>query len=456
LSASPGGRGSPPEAAGRGSRLLARIAAWLQVGEEGALIGRNSLWLLGDRGFRLSVGLVVNAWLVRYLGTDQLGLLSFAQSIVVITAVTTQLGLETILVRDLVRRAEEQREILGTALGLRVAGWIFTAGLALLVVSVLRPGDHRAMILTAICSTTALAQTLDIIEYWFQSRAWITPVVIARLAAFVVGAVAKVAAILLRAPLEVVAIILAAEFALSSTALVVAYLRAGGSPGAWRWVTARARALLSDSWPMILNSVAIVVSVRVDQMFVTSIKGPGENGIYAAAQRLTEIIYYLPVAVMAAANPVLLRSHQKDLAEYRRRLQRTFDLLGRLGLVIAVVVSLAAPIIVHVLFGEEFRAAAAVLAIQVWSAPVLFLGIAQTNWFIAEGRQRGLMARSAVAAAASLALNLVLVPVLGARGAAISMVATQTFATWILNGLLPGTRSLFLMQCRALFPGWPR
>ena len=451
----PPGRSRPEDAAG-GPPPLARLAELLQVGKDGTLIGRNSLWLLGDRGFRLGVGLVVNAWLVRYLGADQLGLLSFAQSIVVITAVVSQLGLESILVRDLVRRAAEQKEILGTALGLRVAGWLGTAALAVLIAGLLRPGDGRTLLLTAICSTTALAQTLDIVEYWFQSRTQVAPVVAARLSAFVVGAAAKVAAIVLHASLEVVAAILAVEFALSSLALVVAYLRAGGSPAGWRWATARAQELLSDSWPMILNSIAIVVSVRADQMILTTLKGPTENGIYAAAQRLTEIIYYLPVAVMAAATPVLLRSHQQDRTEYRRRLQRIFDLLGRAGLLTAVGVSLASPLIVHVLFGNAFRATANVLAIQVWSAPVLFLGIAQTNWFIAEGRQRSLMARSAVAAAASVALNLGLVPALGARGAAISLVVSQSFAHWIMNGLSRDTRELFLMQCRALVPGWRR
>jgi PST family polysaccharide transporter len=426
-------------------------------GGDTAVVGRNSGWMLGDRGIRLSIGLVVNAWLVRYLGAEQLGLLSFAQSIIVITSVVSQLGLETILVRDLVRQPESDLEILGTALRMRLAGWLATLGLATATAAWLRPGDTKAMWLTWACSLTALAQTLDIVETWFQSRTRVAPVAIARLSAFLVGAVAKVIAILARAPLETIALILSGEALLSSVGLVVAYAQAGGSLRRWRAARVRAIGLMRDAWPLMLNGVAIVISVRVDQMILTTLRGTAENGIYAAAQRLTEIIFYIPTAVTAAANPILLRSHQRDPAEYARRLQRVFSALAGAGLLIAFVVSVGAPLIVRILFGPEFQASARVLAIQAWSCPALFLGIAQTNWFIAEDRQRGLLVRSALAATVSVALNFVLVPRMGARGAALTMLLSQTGAQILFNALDPATRPLFRMQCRALVPfaRWP-
>jgi polysaccharide transporter, PST family len=424
----------------------------LGSGGDTALVGRNSGWMLGDRGIRLSIGLVVNAWLVRYLGADQLGLLSFAQSIIVITAVASQLGLETILVRDLVRQPESDLEILGTAIRMRLAGWLATLGFATATVVWLRPGDTKAMWLTWACSLTALAQTLDIVETWFQSRTRVAPVAIARLSAFLIGAVVKVIAILAHAPLETIALILSGEALLSSAGLVVAYVRAGGTPRHWRAVRVRAAGLMRDAWPLMLNSVAIVISVRVDQMILTTLRGTTENGIYAAAQRLTEIIFYIPTAVCAAANPVLLRSHQRDPAEYIRRLQRVFSALAGAGLAIAVIVSLGAPLIIRILFGPAFHESARVLAIQAWSCPPLFLGIAQTNWFIAEDRQRGLLVRSALAAAVSVVLNFVLVPRMGARGAALTMLLSQTGAQILFNVLDPATRPLFRMQLRALVP----
>ena len=52
--------------------------------------------------------------------------------------------------------------------------------------------------------------------------------------------------------------------------------------------------------------------------------------------------------------------------------------------------------------------------------------------------------------------NLALVPSLGARGAAITMLVSQAFAQLLLNACFAETRPLFRMQCRAFLPVPPR
>ncbi len=436
--------------------LIATLFRRLGLGEEGSRIGTNFGWLITDRMVRLTLSLVVNVWLVRYLGVERLGLMSYAQSVVVLMAVFATLGLETILVRDLVRKPEQARELLGTSLALRIAGSIVTLALSLAAVSIMRHGDRDAALLTLIFATTVFSQSFDVMEFWFQSRSRLRPLVTARMVGSVVSAIAKVAVILLRAPLPVVAMVIAGEYAISSLGLVVAFRTQPDGPSQWRVQRAQAIDLLRSAWPLFLNSIAIVISVRVDQMIVTAMHGPHENGLYAAAQRLTEVIYYVPVAVMAAANPALLRSHQSNPDEYARRLQRVFSLLALGGVAIAVGVSLLSPWIIKLLFGAEFAGSAPVLAIQAWTAPMLFIGVAQTNWFIAHNRQTGLLLRSAVAAALSVTLNFALVPVLGARGAAITTLVSQTVGQVALNACFTETRPLFRMQMRAFLPVLPR
>lgn len=424
----------------------------LPEGSDALIVSRNVGWLVGDRAFRLLISLVVNVWLVRYLGAESFGLMSFAQSLVVIFAVVSQLGLETIIVRDLVRAPDDAPRILGTSLGLRVAGSVGTLALACTTAAIFSPGIPAVVGVTAIFATTAFSQAFDVIEFWFQSGSRIRPLAIARTSASLGGSALKVAAILLNAPLEGVAAAIAGEFALSSIAVGIAYRMQVRSVGRWQFSTQRARTLLADSWPLLVNSIAIVISVRVDQMLLTALRGTLENGWYAAAQRLTEILFYLPVAALMSANPILLRTHEQDPANYERRLQRLFSVLGMLGLAVATVVSLLALPLVRLLFGPEFEPSASVLAILVWACPPLFLGVAQTNWFIAHGRQTGLMTRSLVAAGASVALNSALVPTYGAQGAAVSMLVSQVFSQIVINAFVPETRGLFRMQVRALLP----
>lgn len=450
----PAGSGPPgPPATGGPLRFLTdALSTFLPAGGEGAMIRRNTAWLLSDRAFRLGLGLVVNVWLVRYLGADAFGLMSFAQSLIVIFAVLGQLGLETIVVRELVRRPADEARIVGTSIALRLGGSLATLGCAAAAAALVRPGDADALRLTVIFSGIAFAQSLDVLDQWFQSRSLIPSLARARMAAGLLGAAAKAAAILAQAPLDVIAMVIVGEYALSSLALLLAFYARREAPRAWRATVATARELLRESWPLVLNSVAIVVAVRVDQMMITSMRGTTENGLYAAAQRLMEVVYYLPVATMAAANPVLLRWHQQDDAGYRVRLQKLFTALAMAGLALAIGISLASTWVVRTLFGAEFEPSGPVLAILAWNAPVLFLAVAQTNWFIAHGRQRGLMTRSMVAAALSVALNLVLIPRFGAPGAAVAMLISQLVAQVLVNAIARDTRPLFAMQLKAFFP----
>jgi PST family polysaccharide transporter len=405
-----------------------------------------------DKAVRLLVGLVINVWMVRYLGAGPLGLLSFTQSVVAIVAIVSQLGLEGILVRDLVRRPQDEPALLGSALGLRLAGAAVTLVIGTAAVALLRPGVPAAAGMALVFASLYAFQALDVIDQWFQSRTQVAPSVVARAVAFALASLAKIAALLAHASLVWLAAAIVSEFVFAALALVVAYrLRRPGAPR-WRFEPATARALLAASWPLMLNGAATLLLIRIDQAMLTLIRGEHENGIYSAAQRLTEILFFVPIAISNAAAPALLGSHARDAGEYARRLERYFTILVWIALAIALPASLLAGRITLALFGAAFRDSGPVLALHIWSLPGLFMGVAITNWFVAEERQRELMLRSVLGATLNVALNLVLIPAWGARGAAAATIVAQTFAYFLVNAVFPNTRALFRMQCRALWP----
>jgi O-antigen/teichoic acid export membrane protein len=183
-------------------------------------------------------------------------------------------------------------------------------------------------------------------------------------------------------------------------------------------------------------------------------RGEHENGIYAVAPRLTEILYFIPISIINAAAPALLRSHARDPREYDRRLTRVFIALTWIAIAIALPTSLLSPWIIGLLF-PHYLESAPVLAIHIWSAPAFFMGVGITNWFIAEGRQIDLFVRSLVSVLVNVLLNLWLIPAMGARGAALATLISQVAAYWLANALFPSTRHLFRLQCRSLLPFAP-
>src|SRR5438067_13859603 len=73
---------------------------------------RNIGWLSIDRMVRASVGLLVGVWVARYLGLDQFGTLNFAAAFVSLLSPFAVLGLDSIVIRDLVDAPAKANETL--------------------------------------------------------------------------------------------------------------------------------------------------------------------------------------------------------------------------------------------------------------------------------------------------------------------------------------------------------
>lgn len=63
----------------------------------------NTSWLFAEKILRMVVGLFVGVWVARYLGPERFGLLSYAQSFVGLFSAFATLGLDEIVVRELVK-----------------------------------------------------------------------------------------------------------------------------------------------------------------------------------------------------------------------------------------------------------------------------------------------------------------------------------------------------------------
>ena len=70
---------------------------------------KNTSWLFGEKILRMIVGLFVGIWVARYLGPEQFGLLSYAGAFVGLFTAFATLGLDGIVVRELVK--DESRRV---------------------------------------------------------------------------------------------------------------------------------------------------------------------------------------------------------------------------------------------------------------------------------------------------------------------------------------------------------
>ncbi|MDD2899706.1 MAG: flippase [Desulfuromonadaceae bacterium] len=410
----------------------------------------NAGWLFFDKVLRMGVGLLVNIWVVRYLGPDQFGMLSYAIAFVALFATFATLGLDGIVVRELVRTPDKSREILGSALVLRLIGG--AASLVLCVASflLLRQGDPLGTMLIAVIAAGMVFQAFDVIDFWFQSQMRSRNTVIAKNSAFLLAAGVKIGLIVSHAPLTMFAWTALLEIILGAIGMIVFFRRSGYHLSELSSTSVRCRHMLSDSWPMVLSGLSIAVYMKIDQIMLGDMAGNSAVGIYTSATKLSEIWYMIPMIVVSSVFPVVIQSKTEDELLYHRRITRLFSLMAALSLLIAVPMSLCSNWVVTVMYGNAYQAAGPVLAIHIWASLFVFYGVAQGPWDLAENLTRLAMVRIVIGATVNILLNYWLIPVYGPLGAAVATVVSQSLAAVFLNALHKKTRPIFYCQLKSL------
>ncbi len=211
--------------------------------------------------------------MARYLGPEQFGLLSYALALVAMFGTVANLGLDDIMVRDMVREPEQKDEILGTSFMLRMLGGTLSFIAAVGVILVLRPNDELSHWLVGIIAAGAIFQAFNVIEFWFHSQVQARYVVLAKGSAFLVCSLAKIGLILMGASLVSFAWVALGEIVVASFGLIVAYRAKGSRLFGWLANRKRAGALLKDSWPLMLSGMVVLVYLRIDQVMLGEMAG---------------------------------------------------------------------------------------------------------------------------------------------------------------------------------------
>jgi PST family polysaccharide transporter len=412
----------------------------------------NTAWLMVDRIVRMGLGLLVGVWIARYLGPTQFGILSFAISFVALFGTTSTLGLDSIVVRHLVAGRADPNEILGTAFALRLLAGVLVPLLAVASIHFMEPDDPVTVLLVTLLSVGLFFQAFDTIDVYFQAQVLSKVSVWAKNGAFLVVAGIRVFLVYAKAPLWSFAVAQVVELALGALGLVAMYRWRGGQVSKWRARRSHAVQLLQQSWPVILTGMAIMIYSRIDMVMLKFMQGDIAVGLYATATRISEVWYFVPVAIVSSVSPAIIRAKDNPRIYYER-IGKLFSLMSLIALVIGSGIALSSHWIIHFLYTDAFLGAAPVLAVHVWASLFVFLGLAQGPWNISENLLKLGFYRTLAGAIANVLLNLVLIPKYSAMGAAIATVISYAIAGVLANAFDARTRPIFVLQMRSVFPG---
>lgn len=170
-----------------------------------------------------------------------------------------------------------------------------------------------------------------------------------------------------------------------------------------------------------IGSLLQVVNARIDLLVLSAFASRSVVGTYAIAQIVAEVVSVVPNAISTAVMPVLSAGDGDDRTSAGAlRLTGTGSLLGVVG------VGIGGPVLILVAYGDQYRAA--VVPMLVLLPGIWFLSMARVGGWMLRARGRPGLGSSITAAeiVVMISLDLLLIPLFGATGAAVASTVAYT------------------------------
>lgn len=410
----------------------------------------NTSWLVGEKVLRMIVGLFVGVWVARYLGPDKFGLLNYALSFVGLFTAISTLGLDGIVVRELVKDDSKRDVLLGTAFGLKLIG-SFGVLLVLAIAVNFTSNDTFANILIFIIASSTIFQSFNVIDFYFQSKVLSRYVAYANIISLSLSSIIKIALILNEAPLIYFAAIVVFDNAILALGFIYFFHHNKLSIRNWSFKWSEVKSLLKDSWPLVWSSIAIMIYVKVDQVMIKEMLDNEAVGQYAAAVRLSEMWYFIPMMITSSLFPAIINAKAQSEELYYDRLQRLYDLMVWGAIAIALPTTFLSDLVVNLIYGEQYNNSGSVLMIHIWAGIFVFLGVGSGKWLLVENLQIFSSINTVLGAITNVGLNYILIPKVGIDGAAWATVISYAISGYFLLFIYQKTRMNFFYLSKSLF-----
>lgn len=389
-------------------------------------IAKNSLFLLSGQIISLVFGFFYFVYMARYLGAEDLGVLSFALSFTLIVGLLGDLGLSSLMTREVSRNQSLAPKYLGNIFFIKVLLAIVTFGVVVAATNILDYSEQTIKIVYLITLSniaTSFTQTFNSIFQAFERFEYQS-----------IGMV-------LNSTLMLIGIFFAIEqnfdliyFAFVYLIVSVILLVYSVIFCLWKfaipslkidWIFWKQTIL--ESMPFWLNSVFVIIYFKIDMVMLSTMDGDTVVGWYAASYRLIDALGFIPAVLMSTMYPVFSKFHvsSKDSLEFAFR--KSFKILVIIAIPIGIGTTILAEKIIILIYSIEYAPSVIALQILIWASVLSFINYTPATYLTSTNKQRTLMIFTFLGAILNIILNLILIPLFSYNGAAVATVITEFF-----------------------------
>ncbi|HHC4605554.1 TPA: flippase [Klebsiella pneumoniae] len=415
----------------------------------------NSLWLLSERVITILFTFTVGIFLARYLGPNDFGVYNYLISIITLLSPLTALGLNAVVVRDLVDAQREDHDdtnvILGTSCVLRFFGGLFACASLLFVDIYFNISQNNTLWLVLLASANIFS-CFQVVDFWLQSKVNSKYSAILRLSIFITSSLVKLISIIFfSCGLKTILIIQTFEVLASGVLYVPLYKYLKGKIFNWSYNKNKAKTLMSKSWWLILSGVAEVLYLKIDQIMLGMINGYSTVATYAVAARLSEAWYFFSTIITASFFPLLILAKKESEEKYKHTLLDLSRKLFFCALIISIFITIIAHTAINILYGEAYAESATILIIHIWASLFVFMRAVLSKWLVIENMLPFSLVTHISGAIVNIILNLILIPKMGGIGSAIATVISYSISSYFSLFIFKRTRVMGWIMTKAIF-----
>ena len=403
----------------------------------------NSVWVIIQHLYSMLISLTLVALIARYLGPSDYGMINYCASIISIFTTLSGLGLDNLIVSEIIRNPEKKSGYLGTALVMRLATSIVSYPIILGLIMAINPGNKTLLIVAALQSLGMVFQTYEVLIYWFQMELKMKYISIAMVCAITVTSIFRIILLIRKATVSWFALSLSVQAFAAAVIIAVVFFRK--SDIKLKASVEDARSLLKISYNFIISSMSVIIYMQADKIILEKMSDSAHVGIYSAAVMLSTYWQFIPIALIDSSRPVVLEKRKTSYDDYIDLFKVVMAGANLISFIFALLMSTLGWVFINFIYGSEYQDAFIPLIILSWSSFIGISGYTRTIWITGEGFYKYEKRFTVTAAIINIILDILFIWQMGIAGAAIATFITYVYEVLIVPLLFKETRTFTKM-----------
>ncbi|OUN70159.1 hypothetical protein B5G11_07435 [Drancourtella sp. An57] len=386
---------------------------------------KNGAWIIICKCVQMILSLLVTMLTARYLGPGNYGILNYAISITSFVSPIALLGINSVMVQEIISHKDEEGKIVGTSLLMSVISSLLCIIGVLLFVSIANRGERDTFIVCGLYSIMLIFQSLEMIQYWYQAKLLSKYTSLTMMFAYFVVSGYKILLLIKGASIYSFALSYALDYFITSSVLIFLYQKKGTQK--LRFSKKIGKRIISKSKYYIISTLMVTLFAQQDKVMLKIMIGNEATGIYSAAVTCATMSGFIFVAIIDSVRPLIYENKLINQKKYETSIINLYSIIIYLSILQGIVCTVFAKQIITIIYGNDYAQSIEVLQIIIWYSAFSYIGGIRDVWLLAENKQRYLLIINSCGALGNLVLNYILITVLGINGAAWASLLTQAF-----------------------------